>query len=131
MWQSQAFAGAASRGAALPAELGTAWGPVSVEVIGPKFDRLAMRRAVGRVVPGVVVAREHLARGYALLGDQPFERGEPMVIVGLAGVGIAGRLRALDLVGERRGPLRPGEQAALVQGERHREGLRFPRLAKH
>jgi hypothetical protein len=32
-------------------------------------------------------------------GDQPLQRREPMPVVGLAGVGIAGRLRALDLVG--------------------------------
>src|SRR5215469_16742409 len=128
MWQSHAPAGAASRGGARPAELGTAL--VSAEVIGEKLDRLAVRGAVGGAVPGIVVARKRLAAGDAGLGDQPLERGEPMMIVGLASVGIAGRLGALDLVGEGRGPLRPGKEATLVQRERHRKRLRLPWLAK-
>jgi Zn-dependent alcohol dehydrogenase len=51
------------------------------------------------VIPGVVVTRKRLGGGDAAAGDQPFERGEPVVIVGLAGVGIACLLGALDLVG--------------------------------
>src|ERR1700722_18169109 len=108
IWQSQDPAGATSRGAAPPVEFGTACEPTSAEVIRSKLDRLAVRGAVGGPIPRVVIARERIARGDALLGDQPFERREPVVIVGLAGVGIAGRLRTLDFRGERRGPLSPG-----------------------
>src|SRR5512142_904223 len=107
MWQSQASAGAARRGGASPAELGTAAPGISAKILAPELDRLAVRRAVGRVVPGVVVARERVGRRHALGGDQPFQGGEPMVVVGLAGVGIAGRLGALDLPAERGGPLGP------------------------
>ena len=101
------------------------------EVVRLELDRRAMRRAVGGVVPGVAIARERRRVGHAFLGDDPLERVEPVPIVGLAGIGIAGGLRALDLLAERRRPFGPGEQAALVQRERHGEGLRLPRLAEH
>tara|TARA_R110002096_G_scaffold285894_1_gene479606 strand:+ start:850 stop:1026 length:177 start_codon:yes stop_codon:yes gene_type:complete len=48
------------------------------------------------------------------------------MVVGLAGVGVAGSLGVLDLVGQRRGPFGPGEQAAGVQLHGHGEGLRLP-----
>ena len=54
-----------------------------------------------------------------------------MLIVGLARIGIAGRLRALDLLAERLRPFAPREQAARLQRDRHRKRLRFPRFAKH
>jgi hypothetical protein len=102
-----------------------------MKILRLQLDRLAVRRAVSRVIPGMLIARERRRVGHAFLGHQPLQRVEPMPIVGLAGVGIARRLRPLDLVGKRRGPLRPGEQPALIQRERHREGLRLPRLAEH
>ena len=83
------------------------------------------------MVPGVAVARERLLVGDALRGDDALERIEPVPVIGLAGIGIAGRLRALDLLAEHRRPFRPGEQAARMQRERHGEGLRLPRLAEH
>ena len=89
-----------------------------------------MRRAVGGVVPGVAIAREDGRIGDALLGDQAFERGEPVPVIGVAAVGVARRLRALDLRGKRRRPFRPGEEAAAIERQRHREGLRLPRLVK-
>src|SRR5205807_6563673 len=55
----------------------------------------------------------------------------PMPVITLAGVGIALRLRPLDLFGERCRPFGPGEQATLMQGQRHRKGLRLPRCAEH
>jgi hypothetical protein len=90
-----------------------------------------MRRAVGRVVPGVAIAREFVARARALVGHEAFERGEPVPVVGVAGVWIAGCLCGGDLRGERLGPLDPGEEAALMQRQRHREGLCFPGLLEH
>ena len=68
---------------------------------------------------------------HAFGGDDALERVEPVVVIGLASIGIARRLRALDLLGKGGRPFRPGEDAAVVQGERHREGLRLPRLAEH
>src|SRR5271170_1621557 len=69
--------------------------------------------------------------GKALGGDDAFERGEPVMIIGLAGIGIAGGLRLLDLVAERCRPFFPGEQAALVERQRQREGFGLPRRAEH
>ena len=105
--------------------------PLIREVFRLELDRHAVRRAVGGMVPGVAVARERGRVGHALLGDDALERVEPVPVIGLAGVGIAGRLRALDLVRQGRRPFGPGEQPARVQRERHREGLRLPRLAEH
>ena len=62
-----------------------------------------------------------LARGEAL------ERREPVAIVILAGVGLAAAAHFADHFRERRRPFLPGEEAALVQRQRHRERLRFPR----
>src|SRR5436305_1422226 len=66
----------------------------------------------------------------ALLGDEAFERLEPVPVVSVAGIGVAFGLRPLDLRAERLGPFRSGEQAASVQRQGYREGLRFPRLAE-
>src|SRR5262249_52621587 len=101
------------------------------KVVRPQLDRRSVRGAVGGAVPGVMVARELAGVADALRRDETFERVEPVVIVGLAGVGIAGRLRALDLLAERRRPFRPGEHATLVQRERHGKSLRLPGLAEH
>ena len=49
---------------------------------------------------------------------------------GCGGVGVAGRLGATDLAGERVRPLGPREHAALVQGDGERERLRLPRLGE-
>src|ERR1051325_5095907 len=111
--------------------LGTRWSIVVMEILRLKLDRLAVRRAVGRMIPGVLIARKRCRVGHAPLGDEALQRIEPVLVVCLAGVGIARALRALDLLGERCGPLRPGEQSALMQRERHRERLRLPRLAEH
>ena len=46
------------------------------------------------------IAGQGLRIGDAFLGDHPFERREPVPVVGFAGVGIAGGLRLLDFGGE-------------------------------
>src|SRR5947209_6177243 len=102
-----------------------------LKILLPQFDRTAVRGAVGGAVPGVAGAREHRGAREALVRDEALERGEPVPVVGVAEVGIARRLRALDLLGECRRPLRPGEEAAPVERDRERERLRFPRLAEH
>src|SRR5207244_5723150 len=82
-------------------------------------------------VPGISVAREPRSSGDTLLLENAFERIEPMYVIGLARIGIAGRLRALDLGGEDGGPFRPGEQPTIVERECHGKSLRLPRLAKY
>src|SRR5919197_627196 len=96
------------------------------KILRRQLDRRAVRRAVGGAVPGLVVARELARASDALRRDEPFERVEPVMIVGLAGVGIAGGLGTLDLAAKRGCSFRPGEHAARVQRERHGEGLRLP-----
>ena len=53
-----------------------------------------------------------------------------MVVIGLAGIGIAGGLGFLDFFAERGRPFLPGEQAVLVELHGERKSLRFPRLAE-
>src|SRR5262249_7527279 len=73
----------------------------------------------------------HAFVGETFVRDQALERGEPVPVIGVAEVGIAGRLCALDLRGERRRPLGPGEQALFVERDGERESLRLPWLAEH
>jgi hypothetical protein len=63
------------------------------EVFRPELYRDAVRRAVGGVVPGISVARERLRISHALIRDDALERIEPVPVIGLAGIGIAGGLR--------------------------------------
>ena len=76
-------------------------------------------------------ARARSRAGDALLRHQAFERGEPVPVVGRAEVRVARRLRPRDLRGERRRPLAPGEQAARVERDDNRKGLRFPTPAEY
>src|ERR1700730_14889510 len=96
-----------------------------------QFDWRTMRRAIGGVIPGIAIAVKGFGGGDTLGSDQSFQRREPVAVIGFAGVGIALRLRALDLVGERSRPLVPREQAARMQRPRHHKGLRVPTLTKH
>src|SRR5258708_29500643 len=101
------------------------------KILGLQFDRRTMRRAVGGVVPGIAVAMQGIGGGDALLGNQAFQRRQPVPVIGLAGVGITAGLRACNFVGERCRPFVPGEQAPLMQRQRHRKSLRFPGFAKY
>src|SRR5580704_8328873 len=102
-----------------------------VKIAWLKLDRRAMRGAFAGMLPGVARALQLPRVGDAFFGDDALQRGEPVMIIGLAGVGIARGLRLLDLVTERCRPFRPGEQATLIERQRQRERLRFPRLAEH
>src|SRR5260370_15501045 len=82
------------------------------KILRLQFDRRPMRRAVGGVVPGVAIAIEGLGRGDAFRPDPPFHRREPMPVIGLAGIGIAGGPRAPDFIGKRCSPFVPPEQSA-------------------
>src|SRR6516164_7517629 len=101
------------------------------KILLPQFDRTAVRGAIGGVVPRVAVAFQHRAAGDALRGQNPLERDEPVPIIGVAEVGVAGRLGAFDLFAQRRRPFAPREQPALVERHGERERLRLPRLAEH
>ena len=109
------------------------WGGAELlpEIPRRQLDRRAVGRAVGGVVPGVAIAMQGIRCRDALGGDERFQRGEPVPVIGLAGVGIAFGLRALDLRAQRLRPFLPGEDAGLVQRQRHGEGARLPRLAKY
>src|SRR5438270_12714185 len=74
------------------------------KILRLQFDRRTMRRAVGGVVPGIAVAMQGVQRRQALRRDQSLQCRQPMPIIGLARVGIAGSLRPLDLVGQRGSP---------------------------
>ena len=87
------------------------------EVFGLEHDRCAVGRAFRRASPGVAIACERLRVRRAFRGDDALERVEPMPVVGLTGVGIAGRLRALDLLRQDVGPFRPSEQTARMREE--------------
>src|SRR5215471_15803880 len=89
-----------------------------------------MRRARAGALPGVTSTRQHVALDNAFFGEDSLERRQPVLVVSLTGVGIAGRLRFLDFVAKRRRPFGPGEQAALLERYSEREGFRFPRRAK-
>src|SRR5262245_43710606 len=98
------------------------------EVFRLEDDRCAVCSALRRASPGVAITCERLRVCRAFRGDDALERVEPMQVVGLTGVGVAGRLRALDLLRQDVGPFRPSEQTARVQSQRHGERLRFPRF---
>ena len=50
-------------------------------------SRTASRKELPRALQFLVMLRQSLRRGPAILGDHLFERYEPMVVVGFAGVG--------------------------------------------
>src|SRR5208282_2463027 len=101
------------------------------EVARPQLDWRAVRGSRARAAPSLSGVGQHARVGKAFCGNDAFERGEPMVVIGLAGVGIAGGLRLLDLVAESGGPFRPGKQAALFERQRERERCRLPGLAEY
>src|SRR4051812_4701742 len=103
----------------------------SGEIVRSEVDRRSVRRATGGVVPCVAVAREGRLIGHAPFDDEALERREPVVVVGLAGVGVAVGSRTFDLGRECGGPLGPGEDAPLVEHQRHRERLGLPWRAEH
>ncbi len=61
-----------------------------------------------------------------VLDDEMLQRVQPVFVIRAAVVHRAAFLRASDLAGQRGGPLRPGENATLVQQQRQPEGMRLP-----
>src|SRR5262249_28015896 len=101
------------------------------KIVRTKLDRLAVRGAVAGAIPCVAVAMERIGRCHAFLSDELFERVEPVRVISLAGVRVACGLRTFDFGCKRPCPFRPGEDAALMQRQRHGEGLSLPWLTKH
>src|SRR5882724_7738302 len=89
-----------------------------------------MWRAVRGAIPGVAVANKRFGTGDSLFGNKLFKSRQPMPIIGLAGVGVAVRLRALDFIRKRPRPFVPTKEPARVQRDRHGEGLGFPWFTK-
>src|SRR5204863_416452 len=77
-----------------------------------------------------VVAVQYAPKGIRVNTVVPGQLHTPMVEARLAKQRAAGARRD-ELGRERVGPLAPGEGAAPVQRNRHREGLRLPRRAEH
>ena len=100
------------------------------EILGSQFNRTTVWRAVRSMVPGFGITGKFGPRSRALAGNQRLERGQPVVVVGVAEVGIACGLRVADLLRQRIGPFIPSEQSALVQLDDQREGMRLPGCAK-
>src|SRR5271169_5572548 len=90
-----------------------------------------MRCARASAPPSFAGAVKRFRVGKVFGGNETFKRGKPVLIVGLARVGIAASLRFFNFIAERGGPLGAGKHSALLERLRKREGLRLPRLAKH
>src|SRR6266536_498962 len=73
-------------------------------------------------ISGVAVARQRFPAGNVFAGNELFQRGEPVAVIGRAEIGIAGGLGGADLL-ERSRPFGPSEHTALVKRERHTAGL--------
>src|SRR5579863_5925485 len=96
------------------------------EIVRTELDRRAMRRARARAAPSLSGARQRGRVGEVFGGHHALQCGEPMVIISLAGIGIAGGLRLLDLIAQHGGPFRPGEEAPFLERQSEREGFGFP-----
>src|ERR1700683_4964232 len=88
---------------AQPAPANVNW--LIVEIARSQRERRAVRGTGARPPPGFAIARERAGIGKPFGGDEAFECGEPMVIISLAGIGIAGGLRLLDFPAESDSPL--------------------------
>src|SRR5262250_2096805 len=84
-----------------------------------ELDRLPMWRRTRGALPRVLAFGQSPGVYACAFGDQVLERGKPMPVVSLPGIGIACRLCRLDLGGQGLGPFRPGEQALLMKRDRH------------
>ncbi len=87
------------------------------------------RRQIG-FSPGFLAPRLVGIAGEALFAAEPFQRGEPVAVIGVAQIVVSVRLRRLDFVRQRRRPFVPTEVPGLMQLDREREGLGLPRFAE-
>lgn len=102
------------------------WWPGERQVFLRQHDRLAVRRSRRGVGPGVFERVQLLGTAQAFVDDERLERVEPVRVVSVAAVGVAGGLCALDGPGQGLRPLGPAEGATFVQRQHEREGLRLP-----
>src|SRR3954466_11916518 len=61
-------------------------GSLLAEILRLQFDRPAIRRSIRRMVPGVAIAVLDVGRRDTFCGDQLLQVGEPVPVIGLAGV---------------------------------------------
>src|SRR5688572_13983415 len=69
-----------------------------------QLDRLAVRRLACCPVPFVLACRELIRKDEGLLGNEPLQRSQPIVVIVAAVVRLPARLRTRDFGGETRGP---------------------------
>src|SRR5438093_279113 len=96
-----------------------------------ELDRLAVRRRARGAVPLPLAFRQLVRENEALLGHEPLQRGEPVLVVAAAVVRLAALLRGRDLTGEQGRELLPGELPALVEHDGKRERLSLPGRGKY
>ena len=78
------------------------------------------------------LAREERGRlGQSFFSYQPFEGGEPMMVVVRTVVGLTAIGCRFEFGGQRRGPFFPGEMTFFGKPNREREGLGLPRFGKY
>ena len=90
-----------------------------------------MRRALGCVFPGVFQGVQGGGTGQAFGLQQRLQGVQPVVVVGVAQVGVALALGVGDGLAQGLRPLAPTEQAALVQRQGHGESLGLPGSAEN
>ncbi|KMZ12709.1 Cation:proton antiporter [Candidatus Burkholderia humilis] len=96
-----------------------------------ELDRLTVRRAPRSLIPLDTPRLQRLDTHASLRRTDTLERMQPVRVIRIAMIRIAGGLGIADCLAQGVRPLFPREDAALVQREGHRERLRFPRRAKH
>jgi len=97
---------------------------------GGKFDGFAVRRMPIRFGPGFFACEQRGGIAQALGGDEAFESDEPVFVVMRAVVWFATAGSGLEFIGERGGPLFPGEMALLGKFDGQSESLGLPRFGK-
>lgn len=97
---------------------------------GGKFDGFAVRRMPIRFGPGFFACEQRDGIAQTLGGHEAFESDEPVFVVVRAVVWFATAGSGLEFIGERGGPLFPGEMALLGKFDRESESLSLPRFCK-
>src|SRR5262245_62632203 len=93
-----------------------------------KLDGLPVWSGARSSGPLRLAVEELAGRDQPLLGDQPLQRGEPVMVIGVTAVWIARGLSLLNLLREPLRPFRPREVPRFVEPDGHREGLGLPGL---
>ena len=95
-----------------------------------QLDRLAVRRALRRLAPGFLRSRSAARAATCLSAEDVLERGKPGVPIGFRVGGIVRGRASRPAAPSVSDHSRPGEDAALVERDRQREGARRPGRGK-